>query len=203
RGRRSVRQSRRRGAAATSSAAPGGAPGRRQDPPGAVRGAGSSGSRPARQAPPYSAGDDIKGCYGDDDQQQNGADIGVVEFADGNKQVLADAAGANKADDRAGSYIDLEAQQRIAGEVRQRLRQRTKPHRVDKTSARGADPLDRIHVDVFEDFGEQLTERTEAVQADRQNPCKRSEPESADEDQGKDQVRHRAAELEQPLDAPA
>ena len=47
-------------------------------------------------------------------------DVGVVELADRLDQVLADAAGADEAHDGGAAHIDLEAQQRVADEVRQR-----------------------------------------------------------------------------------
>src|SRR5262249_11030554 len=68
--------------------------------------------------------------YGDDQHQQDRTDIGVIEFADRNEQVLADAASADKADDRAGPYVYFKTQQRIAGDIRQDLRQGTEAHNL-------------------------------------------------------------------------
>ena len=47
----------------------------------------------------------------DDNQQKDGADVRVIEFADGLDQVLADPAGADKAHHRRAAYVDLESQQ--------------------------------------------------------------------------------------------
>jgi hypothetical protein len=68
-------------------------------------------------------GQQIDGRDRDDHHQQDSADVGVVELADGDKEILTDAAGADKADNRARPHVDLEAEQRIAGKVGQDLRQ--------------------------------------------------------------------------------
>ena len=66
----------------------------------------------------------------DDDQDQDGnrADLLVDVEADHPFEFLADAAGADKADDRRGANIDLEPQQRVAEESRQHLRHHAIAH---------------------------------------------------------------------------
>ena len=83
----------------------------------------------ARCSRPISAwrsalGDEIDHHDGRDDQQQDRRHVGIVELADRLDQVLADAAGADEAHDRGAAHVDLEAQQRVGGEIRQHLRQR-------------------------------------------------------------------------------
>ena len=51
---------------------------------------------------------------GEDDHDQDGADIGVVEFSDRLEQVLADPAGANEPHHGGAADLDFKAQQRIA-----------------------------------------------------------------------------------------
>ena len=76
--------------------------------------------------------------HGDHDQHQDRRDVGIVELADRLDQVLADAAGADEAHDRGAAHVDLEAQQRVAREVRQRLRQRAEAHRRPASARRSA-----------------------------------------------------------------
>ena len=86
-------------------------------------------------------------------------DVGVVELADRLDQVLADAAGADEAHHGGAAHVDLEAQQRVAGEVRQHLRQHREADRSDPARAGRSRTLDRLHVDVLDHLGEQLAER--------------------------------------------
>ena len=85
--------------------------------------------------------------------------VGIVELADRLDQVLADAAGADEAHDRGAAHVDLEAQQRVAHEIRDGLRQRAEAHGDRPRRAAGGDALDRLHVDVLDHLGEQLAER--------------------------------------------
>ena len=65
---------------------------------------------------------DIDDEHGDDDHQQDRADVGIVEFPDRDDELLADAAGADEAHHRGAAHVDLEAQQRVAGKARRDLR---------------------------------------------------------------------------------
>ena len=134
--------------------------------------------------------------HGDDDQQQDGADVGEVEFADGLDQVLADAAGADEAHDRGAADIDLEAQQRIAGEVRQHLRHDGEADDLPPAGAGRGQPVDRLHVDVLDHFGEELAHGAGGVDGDGEHARQRAEAEGDDEDQREDDFRHGAAEFE-------
>ena len=60
--------------------------------------------------------------------QQDRADVGVVELADRDDEFLADAAGADEAHHRGAAHVDLEAQQRVAGEAGRHLRQHGEAH---------------------------------------------------------------------------
>src|SRR5712671_1485751 len=69
----------------------------------------------AEQPAAHPAGADIDNEHGENDQQQDRADVGVVEFPDRNNQFLADASGADEAHHGSFPDIDLEAQQSVAG----------------------------------------------------------------------------------------
>ena len=77
---------------------------------------------------------------GDDDHQQDGADVGVIEFADRDSMSSWPMPPAPTKPITAGAaHIDLEAQQRVAGEVRQHLRQ----HAQSAQSEPSLPPVDR------------------------------------------------------------
>src|ERR1035437_2621740 len=61
--------------------------------------------------------------HGEHDQHDDGADLLVIVEADHRIEFLADAAGADEADDGGAAHVDLEADQHVAQEVRQHLRQ--------------------------------------------------------------------------------
>ena len=76
----------------------------------------------------FLAGADIDDEHRGDDHQQDRTDVRVVEFADRDHELLPDAAGTDEPHYRGAAHIDLEAQQRVAGEARRHLRQHRKPH---------------------------------------------------------------------------
>src|SRR3546814_10341949 len=90
-------------------------------------------------------------------------------------QLLADAAGADEADDRRGPDVDLEAQQRVAGEVRQDLRDDAVADLVEPGAAGGADALQRLVIDVLVDLGEQLAEGAGGMDGDGQQSGQRAD----------------------------
>ncbi len=63
---------------------------------------------------------------------------------------------------RGAAHVDLEAQQGVAHEVRDGLRQGAEAHGDRPRRAAGGDALDRLHVDVLDHLGEQLAERAHA-----------------------------------------
>ena len=68
---------------------------------------------------------------------------------------------------RGAAHIDLEAQQRVAHEVGQHLRQHGVARHLRPAGAGGQRALDRLHVDVLDDLGELLAERAQRVDARR------------------------------------
>src|SRR5215469_11001445 len=125
----------------------------------------------------------------DNNHQQDGADIGVVELADSDEQILSDAACADKADDRTRPHIDLEPKQRVARQIGQYLGQGGKAHRIDKPTAGAAYAFGRVHVDVFDGLDVELSKGAKTVDADSEHAGERSQTKSADKEQRKDQVR--------------
>src|SRR5262245_40238856 len=115
---------------------------------------------------PHALGAEIDQHHGEHDQQQHGADVAVVELTDGLEQILANAAGADEPHDGGTAHIDLEPEEAIAGEVRQDLRENREPHRLNPSCPSGDDTLDRLEVDVLDDFGKELTEGPGRVYGD-------------------------------------
>jgi len=77
---------------------------------------GSSGGLDGCQAVADPFGQQIDDCNRYDDHRAEWLLTSVlVELADRDKEILADAAGADKADDRARPHVDLEAEQGVAG----------------------------------------------------------------------------------------
>ena len=152
-------------------------------------------SSPADQAMAHLGGQRVDDRHRDQDQQQDGRDVGIVELADRLDQVLADAAGADEAHDGRFAHVDLEAQQRVAHEIRRDLRQRAVAHGDVPGRAGRRHALDRLHVDVLDDLGEQLAERAQRMDDDGQHAGHRAEPEGDHEHQREDQQRHGAAKL--------
>src|SRR6478752_6556765 len=73
----------------------------------------ASASRPcllAEQAAAQPPGGDIDDEDGEDDRDQDRADVGVIELADRHHELLADTAGADKTHHRRLAHIDLEPQ---------------------------------------------------------------------------------------------
>ncbi len=139
--------------------------------------------------------EDVDHRHRQQDQHQNGGHIRVVELADGLDEILADAARADEAHDGRLAHVDLETQQGVAGEVRHDLRQRAETHGDMPGRAGRRHALDRLHVDILDDLGEQFGEHAECVDDDRQHARHRAEPEGNDEDQRQHQGRHGAASL--------
>ena len=100
---------------------------------------------------------------GDDNEQKDGADIRVIEFADGLDQILPDPAGADKAHHSRAPDVNLESQEGIAYEIRKNLRHRTKSDNLKPASSACRDPLNRFAVDIFDNFGELFAQRRFAV----------------------------------------
>src|SRR5205814_1959877 len=111
-----------------------------------------------------------------------------VEFADGDDQILTDAAGPDKADHGRAAHIDLEPQQGIADEVRQYVWRYRETYLRDPASAGRSKALDGAHVNILHHLSEQLAERTSRVDRDRQYARQGAEPECRDKDQREDNV---------------
>jgi hypothetical protein len=73
---------------------------------------------------------------------------------------LTEAARADEAHHGGGAHVDLEPQQRIRGEIGCNLGQDGKVDRLHAIGACRSSAIDRTHVDVFHDLGEELAERT-------------------------------------------
>ena len=155
-------------------------------------------SRPRNQPVPMSMHE-----HRDDDHEQDGADVGIIEFADRDHEFLADAAGADEAHHRGLADIDLEAQQRVAGVAGGDLRQHGKAHAGQPARARRAHAFDRLHVGILDDLGEQFAERAGRMDRDREHARHRPEPEGDDEDQCEHDAGHGAGEFQQPPDREA
>src|SRR6185437_3973220 len=146
------------------------------------------------------AGADIDHEHREDQHQQDRADVRIVELADRRNQFHPDAAGADKTHHRGAAHIDLEAQQRVAGKTGRDLRQHREAHRGDPARAGGAQAFDRLHVDILDHFGVLLAERADRMDGERENAGHRTKTEGNDEDQREYDIRHGAAEFQQPLD---
>jgi hypothetical protein len=107
----------------------------------------------AEQPATHPAGANIDDEHGDDDHQQDRADVGIVEFPDCDDELLADAAGADKTHHRGAAHVDLKPQQRVARKARRYLRNDREPHARDPARPGRTHPFDRLHVDVLDDLG--------------------------------------------------
>ena len=133
-----------------------------------------------------------------DDQDQDRADVGIVEFADRLHQVLADAAGADEAEHRRAAHVDLEAQQREAGEAGEHLRQCGEADGLRSTTRRTARRPSTGFMSMFSVVSKNCLPSAPAVwMRERQHARQRAEAEGDDEDEREHDVRHGAAEFEQ------
>ena len=94
-----------------------------------------------------------------DDHQHDRAHVLVVVEADGLIELLADAAGADEADDGGRADVQLEPPQRVGGEVGQHLGQHGEADHLEPVAARRAHALELALVDVLVGLGEQLAQR--------------------------------------------
>ena len=137
---------------------------------------------------------------GDDDQQDQDADRAdflIDVEADHPLQFLADAAGADEADDGRGADIDLKPQQCVAEEAGQHLRHHAVTDLRKPGAADGADALDRPQVGVFVQFGEQFSQRAGGVDGDREDAGQWADAERPDQDEGQHDLRDGTHELQQ------
>jgi hypothetical protein len=135
-----------------------------------------------------------------EDQHRQHPVVGVER--DDAVQFLPDAARADEADDRRGAHVDLEAQHRVAEEVRHDLRHDPVGHLLEPVAADRRDPLDGPVRGVFVDLGKELAQRARRVDRDGQNPRQRPDPDHEHEDQRQQDLRHAAAEFEEPAREP-
>src|SRR5262245_24471215 len=142
-------------------------------------------------------GDKIDRHDGREDEQENSGYVGVIELADRNHELLPDPARADETHHRSGAHVDLEPQQRIRGKIGRDLGQDGKVDRLNSIGTGGGGALDRTHVDVFYDFGEELAERTYGMNGQRQHSRHGSQPERHHEQKRKHDLRDGAAELEE------
>ena len=85
------------------------------------------------------------------------------------------------------------AQQRVGHEVRQDLRQGGEAHALEPVGADRPQAFVGPHVDVLDDFVEQLAERADRVQADGDDGGDRADREDRREQAGDDDLRERRA----------
>ena len=113
-------------------------------------------------------------------------------------QILADAAGADEADDGRAAHVDLEAQQRVARETGQDLRQHGEAHdRAGKAAPVASQPVDRL-MSIFSTTSKNsLPSAPSEWIAIASTPGTRAEAEGDDEDQREDEIGHGAAEFEE------
>src|SRR5690349_10109082 len=165
-----------------------------------VSATGSCASLLAEQFSAQPAGGDIDNEDSDDDGDENRTDVGVIELADRDNELLSDTAGANKTHHRGLADIDLKAQQRVAGIAGRDLRQHRKAHAGEPACTGRAHTLDRFHVGVLDDLGEQLSERPCGMHGDCQYARHRPETEGYDENQREYDAGNGACEFEETPD---
>ena len=129
------------------------------------------------------------------DHQHDRTDVLVIVEADGVVEFLADPAGPDETDDRGGADVELEPPQRIGREIRQDLRQHREADHLEPVAARCPDAFKLALIDVLVGFRVEFPHRADSVQRERQEPRKRTDAESHDEDQRIDDFRNGARDL--------
>ena len=130
-------------------------------------------------------------------QDADRADLLIDVEADHAFQFLADAAGADEADDGGGADVDLEPQQRVAEEAGQDLRHDAEADLREPGAADGADAVHRPQVGIFVQLAEQLSQRAGGVDGDGEDAGQRADAERPDQDEGEHDLRDGAHELQQ------
>ncbi len=133
---------------------------------------------------------------GRDHETEDRGHVGIIELAHGLDEVLPDTAGADEPHYGGAAHVDLEAQQRVGGEIGKNLRHRRVTDRLPARGAARDGALDRLHVDILDDLEKQLAQRAVGMDRDREDTRHRPEPEGDDEQQREDEFRHRAAEFQ-------
>ena len=144
----------------------------------------------------HALGDKIDHDDRHDDQKQNGADIAVIELADRGKQFLPDAACPHKTHDGSAAHVDFKAQQAIGSKICGHLRQHGKANDLQAGAARCANTFYRAHIDILDDFGEQLAQCSCRMKHQCQHTGHRPKTEGDNEQQREDDFWNRTQQFQ-------